>query len=41
VPEPLRPRFGSGARVQITVDGIDGAFDGTVRYVAAEAAFTP
>jgi HlyD family secretion protein len=41
VPEPLRPRFGSGARVQITVDGIDGAFGGTVRYVAAEAAFTP
>jgi HlyD family secretion protein len=41
VPEPLRPRFGPGTKVQATVDGIDGAFDGTVRYVAAEAAFTP
>ena len=41
VPEPLRARVGAGSRVAVTVDGIDGALDGTVRFISAEAAFTP
>jgi HlyD family secretion protein len=41
VPEPLRARVGAGSRVAVTVDGIDGVLDGTVRFISAEAAFTP
>lgn len=41
VPEPLRTRFLPGARVEVRVDGEATAFRGVVRYVAAEAAFTP
>ncbi|HET7204832.1 MAG TPA: HlyD family efflux transporter periplasmic adaptor subunit [Steroidobacteraceae bacterium] len=41
VPEPVRTRFLPGTRVQVTVDGEERRFDGTVRYVSAEAAFTP
>jgi len=41
VPEPLRIRFKAGTRVTVTVDGADRSFQGTVRYVSAEAAFTP
>jgi HlyD family secretion protein len=41
VPEPMRSRFAAGARVEATVDGEPHRFGGTVRYVSAEAAFTP
>jgi HlyD family secretion protein len=41
VPEPLRTRYVAGARVQVQVDGEATAFAGTVRYISAEAAFTP
>jgi HlyD family secretion protein len=41
VPEPLRTRYVAGARVQVQVDGEAAAFAGTVRYISAEAAFTP
>jgi HlyD family secretion protein len=41
VPEPLRAQFVAGSKVQAAVDGVNGRLDGTVRYVAAEAAFTP
>jgi HlyD family secretion protein len=41
VPEPLRADFVPGRRVSVAIDGVDGALGGTVRYVSAEAAFTP
>ena len=41
VPEPLRVTFLPGTKVDVHVDGVTGAVAGTVRYVAAEAAFTP
>jgi HlyD family secretion protein len=41
VPEPLRSRFTAGTKVRAKVDGEPQAFRGTVRYVAAEASFTP
>jgi HlyD family secretion protein len=41
VPEPLRAQFVAGSKVQAAVDGVTGRLDGTVRYVSAEAAFTP
>jgi HlyD family secretion protein len=41
VPEPLRTRFLAGTRVEASVDGEAESFAGTVRFVAAEAAFTP
>ncbi len=41
VPEPLRARFTAGTQVEATVDGHDGPLKGTVRYVSADAAFTP
>jgi HlyD family secretion protein len=41
VPEPLRTRFTAGARVEAAVDGREERYAGTVRYVSAEAAFTP
>jgi HlyD family secretion protein len=41
VPEPLRAKFTAGARVEATVDGRAERLQGTVRFVSAEAAFTP
>jgi HlyD family secretion protein len=41
VPEPLRTRFLAGTAVEAAVDGLDGRLKGVVRYVSAEAAFTP
>jgi HlyD family secretion protein len=41
VPEPLRMKFTAGARVEATVDGRAERLQGTVRFVSAEAAFTP
>ena len=41
VPEPLRAQFVAGTRVEAKVDGREERLGGTVRYVSAEAAFTP
>jgi HlyD family secretion protein len=41
VPEPLHSRLQPGATVSVAVDGIDKPFAGTVRYVSADASFTP
>jgi len=41
VPEPLRTKFIAGTKVEAAVDGYAERIKGTVRYVSAEAAFTP
>ena len=41
VPEILHARIHPGLDAQVRVDGIDGEFRAQVRYVSAEAAFTP
>lgn len=41
VPEPLRVRALAGTKVRVEVDGINEPLDGTIRYVSAQAAFTP
>lgn len=41
VPEPLRARVSPGTPATISVDGVEGRFAGQVRYVSADAAFTP
>ncbi len=41
VPQPFRARVAAAAPAQIRVDGIDEPFAGQVRYISAEAAFTP
>ena len=41
VPETLRAQFTAGSRVLARVDGIAEPLAGTVRYISAEAAFTP
>jgi HlyD family secretion protein len=41
VPEPLRTQFLAGTAVEAAVDGLPARLSGTVRYISAEAAFTP
>jgi len=41
VPAELRPQALAGATVSIAVDGFDSPFEGTIRMISAEAAFTP
>lgn len=41
VPEPLRAQFKPGAEVQVRLDGREQPLNGVVRYVSADAAFTP
>lgn len=41
VPAELRPRAIAGATVSVAIDGIDETFEGRVRFVSAEAAYTP
>jgi len=41
VPEPLRARFTAGRKVAVSMDGIASPLEGTVRYVSAEATYTP
>ena len=41
VPETLRAQFTAGSRVLARVDGIAQPLEGKVRYVSAEATFTP
>ena len=41
VPEHLRARVTPGRRIDVRVDGVDGMLEGTVRWVSADASFTP
>jgi HlyD family secretion protein len=41
VPEPMRVTVKSGNAARVHVDGIEEPFAGRVRYVSADAAFTP
>jgi HlyD family secretion protein len=41
VPEPLRAQVTAGRAVDVTMDGVEGALHGVIRYVSAEAAYTP
>jgi HlyD family secretion protein len=41
VPEPMRVSVKAGDAAQVRVDGVDQPFAGQVRYVSADAAFTP
>lgn len=41
VPEPLRADYKPGVRVRLAVDGVAGSLGGKVRYVSADASFTP
>ena len=41
VPEHLRARVQSGETLEVNVDGIDGPFEGIVRWVSTDASFTP
>lgn len=41
VSESVRARVTAGTRARVFVDGIEAPFDGRVRWIASEAAFTP
>ena len=41
VPEPMRVHMRAGSRARVFVDGFEQPLNGVVRFVAAEAAFTP
>jgi len=41
VPEPMRPHVTAGREVQVRMDGVEQPLTGRVRFVSAEAAFTP
>jgi len=41
VPETRRAEFAAGKEVRIKVDGRDQSFGGVVRFISADAAFTP
>ncbi|MXU64308.1 HlyD family secretion protein [Oceanomicrobium pacificus] len=41
VPEPFRASIKEGDRLEVRVDGIDAPFEGTVRWISLEPAFTP
>jgi HlyD family secretion protein len=41
VPEHLRARVTPGRGIDVRVDGAEGVLDGTVRWVSADATFTP
>lgn len=41
IPETLRAQYLAGTKVQAHVDGVVQSIAGTVRYVSAQAAFTP
>lgn len=41
VPEPYRVKIVKGTRLKIHVDGLDQVFEGTVRWISSDPAFTP
>ncbi|MCJ8319117.1 MAG: HlyD family efflux transporter periplasmic adaptor subunit [Colwellia sp.] len=41
VPEPYRIKIKAGDKLIVTVDGLTTSFEGTVRWISSEPAFTP
>jgi HlyD family secretion protein len=41
VPEPLRVAYAPGTKVEVRIDGVAEPLTGRVRYVSAQASFTP
>jgi HlyD family secretion protein len=41
IPQPMRAALAPGAAFEVRVEGVEGAFRGRLRHVAAEASFTP
>lgn len=41
VPEPLRSSIQPGKQLDVRIDGVDNTISGTVRWVSADATFTP
>lgn len=41
MPEAMRARVAAGAVAEVTVTGVDGIFEGRLRYVSSDSAFTP
>ena len=41
VPEPLKSHVVPGLRINVHIDGQDRTFEGTVRWISADASFTP
>jgi len=41
VPEPLRSSVQPGKQLDVRIDGVDQTINGTVRWVSADASFTP
>jgi HlyD family secretion protein len=41
IPEPLRAKVQPGMKVRVRIDGVNEILQGTVRFVAGEASFTP
>ena len=41
IPEPRRVSITEGDSLKVSVDGVDEVFDGTVRWISSEPAFTP
>jgi HlyD family secretion protein len=41
VPEPMRTRVSAGTAAHIDVDGVQQTFNGAIRFISSEAAFTP
>jgi HlyD family secretion protein len=41
VPEPYRVKINKGDTLKVHVDGLDRTFEGTVRWISSDPAFTP
>ncbi len=41
IPEPRRASAAVGGRVRVHVDGVTSVFEGEIRYISSEAAYTP
>lgn len=41
VPEPFKARVTPGTTIRVDIDGEDRTFEGTVRWISADASFTP
>lgn len=41
VPEPLRAEMHPGLRASLRIDGVSRSYSGTLRFISAQAAFTP
>ncbi|MBK5938660.1 HlyD family secretion protein [Halochromatium roseum] len=41
VPEPYRVKINQGDRLKVRVDGLEQTFDGNVRWISSDPAFTP